>query len=79
MRVTIFYYSFAHSLQGENFTVNRAQSCSAQNSFKNSFFSTKFKIMWPHNQVIEVDEDLGRRKLIQMIHKINFPKKYHNY
>jgi hypothetical protein len=39
MRATIFYYSFAHSFcKGENFTVNRAQSCSTQNSLTQTFF-----------------------------------------
>jgi hypothetical protein len=59
MRATIFYYSFAHSFfcKGENFTVNRAQSCSTQNSLTQTFFLQNQGLTGTDNQYNKISEE----------------------
>jgi hypothetical protein len=55
----IFYYSFAHSFfcKGENFTVNRAQSCSTQNSLTQTFFLQNQGLTGTDNQYNKISEE----------------------
>jgi hypothetical protein len=56
MRATIFSFLSFFFCKGENFTVNRAQSCSTQNSLTQTFF-TKSRLNGYDNQYNKISEE----------------------